>query len=308
VSEERGVQGTQVGGGKPLRWLVTGSGGMLGCDLVAALAGCGEDVIGLSRKELDVTDEVAVAAVLADARPDVVVNCAAWTAVDDAESHQDEALAVNSTGAAHVAAAIAAGCAAPGCRLVHLSTDYVFAGDATVPYAEHDVPGPRTAYGRTKLAGEQAARGLLPQAGYVVRTAWLYGAHGPNFVRTMIRLERERPGVDVVADQRGQPTWTADVARQVIALAGSRAPAGVYHATSSGVATWFDLAREVFLLLGADPDRVRATSTSAFPRPAPRPPYSVLGHDAWATVGLQPIGDWRLSLRSAFPTLLQELP
>jgi dTDP-4-dehydrorhamnose reductase len=307
VSEERGVQGTQVGGGKPLRWLVTGSGGMLGSDLVAALASCGEDVTGLSRKELDVTDEVAVAAALADARPDVVVNCAAWTAVDDAESHEDGALAVNGTGAAHVAAAIAAGCAAPGCRLVHLSTDYVFAGDATVPYAEHDVPGPRTAYGRTKLAGEQAVRGLLPQAGYVVRTAWLYGAHGPNFVRTMIRLERERPGVDVVADQRGQPTWTADVARQVIALAGSGAPAGVYHATSSGVATWFDLAREVFLLLGADPDRVRATSTSAFPRPAPRPPYSVLGHDAWATVGLQPIGDWRLSLRSAFPTLLEEL-
>ena len=307
MSEERGVQGTQVGGGKPLRWLVTGSGGMLGSDLVAALASCGEDVTGLSRKELDVTDEVAVAAAFADARPDVVVNCAAWTAVDDAESHEDRALAVNGTGAAHVAAAIAAGCAAPGCRLVHLSTDYVFAGDATVPYAEHDVPGPRTAYGRTKLAGEQAVRGLLPQAGYVVRTAWLYGAHGPNFVRTMIRLERERPGVDVVADQRGQPTWTADVARQVIALAGSRAPAGVYHATSSGVATWFDLAREVFLLLGADPDRVRATSTSAFPRPAPRPPYSVLGHDAWATVGLQPIGDWRLSLRSAFPALLQEL-
>ena len=114
----------------------------------------------------------------------------------------------------------------------------------------------------------------------MVRTAWLYGAHGPNFVRTMIRLERERPTVDVVADQRGQPTWTADVARQVIALAGSGAPAGVYHATSSGEATWFDLAREVFMLLGADPDRVRATTTDAFPRPAPRPAYSVLGHDA----------------------------
>ena len=281
---------------------------MLGSDLVAALAGDGADVIGLSRKELDVTDEVAVAAALADCRPDVVVNCAAWTAVDDAEAHEDEALAVNGTGAAHVAAAIAAGSAAPGCRLVHLSTDYVFAGDATAPYAEHDVPGPRTAYGRTKLAGEQAVRGLLPQAGTVVQTAWLYGAHGPNFVRTMIRLERERPAVDVVADQRGQPTWTADVARQVIALAGSGAPAGVYHATSSGVATWFDLAREVFTLLGANPDRVRATTTDAFPRPAPRPAYSVLGHDAWASAGLQPIGDWRLSLRRAFPALSQELP
>jgi len=109
--------------------------------------------------------------------------------------------------------------------------------------------------------------------------------------------------VDVVADQRGQPTWTADVARQVIALVGSGAPAGVYHATSSGVATWFELAREVFLLLGADPDRVRSTSTSAFPRPAPRPAYSVLGHGAWAAAGLEPIGDWRLSLRKAFPAL-----
>jgi len=308
VTEERGGKGSLAGGGKPRRWLVTGSGGMLGCDLVAALGGSSDGVTALSRKELDVTDEVAVAAALADSRPDVVVNCAAWTAVDDAESHEDEALAVNGAGAANVAAAIAAGSAAPGCRLVHLSTDYVFAGDAAAPYAEDDAPAPRSAYGRTKLAGEQAVRELLPQAGYVVRTAWLYGAHGPNFVATMIRLERERPTVDVVADQRGQPTWTADVARQVIALARSEAPAGVYHATSSGVATWFDLAREVFLLLGADPDRVRATTTDAFPRPAPRPAYSVLGHDAWSAVGLQPIGDWRLSLRSAFPALVQELP
>jgi dTDP-4-dehydrorhamnose reductase len=285
------------------RWLITGANGMLGTDLAALLTTAGEPVTALGRTALDITDPAAVKEAMATARPDVVVNCAAWTAVDDAEAHEDEALAVNGTGAAHVAAAIAAGSAAPGCRLVHLSTDYVFAGDATAPYAEHDVPGPRTAYGRTKLAGEQAVRGLLPQAGTVVRTAWLYGAHGPNFVRTMIRLEHERPAVDVVADQRGQPTWTADVARQVIALAGSGAPAGVYHATSSGVATWFDLAREVFMLLGADPDRVRATTTDAFPRPAPRPAYSVLGHDAWASAGLQPIGDWRLSLRRAFPAL-----
>jgi dTDP-4-dehydrorhamnose reductase len=290
-------------GGERRRWLVTGSGGMLGFDLVAALAAGGEDVIGLSRKELDVTDEATVAEALADCRPDVVVNCAAWTAVDDAEAHEDEALAVNGAGAANVAAAIAKGNAAPGCRLVHLSTDYVFAGDATAPYAEHGTTGPRTAYGRTKLAGEQAVRRLLPQSGTVLRTAWLYGAHGPNFVATMIRLEGDRPTVDVVADQRGQPTWTADVARRVIALVGSGAPAGIYHATSSGVATWFELAREVFLLLGADPDRVRATSTSAFPRPAPRPAYSVLGHDAWAAVGLEPIGDWRISLRRAFPAL-----
>lgn len=277
---------------------------MLGSDLVAALAGDGADVIGLSRKELDVTDEVAVAAALADCRPDVVVNCAAWTAVDDAEAHEDEALAVNGTGAAHVAAAIAAGSAEPGCRLVHLSTDYVFAGDAAAPYAEHAVPGPRTAYGRTKLAGEQAVRGLLPQAGTVVRTAWLYGAHGPNFVKTMIRLSGQRPAVDVVDDQRGQPTWTADVARQVIALIDSAARPGIYHATSGGQTTWYGLAREIFDLLGADPSRVRPVPSSAFPRPAQRPAYSVLGHGAWSGSGIAPIGDWRAALHGAFPGIL----
>jgi dTDP-4-dehydrorhamnose reductase len=277
---------------------------MLGRDLVTALLRCGEDVLGLTRRELDITDEAAVGAALGGRGPDVVVNCAAWTAVDDAEAHEDEALAVNGTGAAHVAAAIAAGCAASRCRLVQLSTDYVFGGDAGLPYSERDAPGPRTAYGRTKLAGEQAVCQLLPRASYVVRTAWLYGAHGPNFVRTMIRLERERPAVDVVADQRGQPTWTVDVARQVIALVRSGAPAGIYHATSSGEATWFELAREVFGLLGADPQRVRATTTSAFPRPAPRPGYSVLGHDAWACAGIEPIGDWRLSLQQALPGLV----
>jgi dTDP-4-dehydrorhamnose reductase len=285
------------------KWLVAGSGGMLGRDLITALRADGVDVLGRSHSELDVADAAAVGAVLADTRPDVVVNCAAWTAVDDAEAHEAEALAVNGTGAGHVAAAIADGCAAPGCRLVQLSTDYVFAGDAGRPYAEHDIPGPRTAYGRTKLAGEQAVRRLLPEASYVVRTAWLYGAHGPNFVAAMIRLERERPAVDVVADQRGQPTWTADVAKQVIALVRSGAPAGTYHATSSGEATWFELASEVFLLLGADPARVRAITSSAYPRPAPRPGYSVLGHQAWAAAGIEPIGDWRLALRRAFPAL-----
>jgi dTDP-4-dehydrorhamnose reductase len=282
------------------RWLIAGAGGMLGQDLAAALQAGGEDVVGLTRRDLDVTDERAVRAALRGCAPDVVVNCAAWTAVDDAEAHEDEALGVNGRGAEHLAAA----CAADRVRLVHLSTDYVFAGDARRPYSETGATGPRTAYGRTKLAGEQAVLGLLPDTGYVVRTAWLYGAHGPNFVRTMIRLERERPGVDVVADQRGQPTWTADVAGQVTALVRARAAAGVYHATSSGEATWFELAREVFRLLGADPQRVRATTTSAFPRPAPRPAYSVLGHDAWAGAGIEPIGDWRLALRRAFPALL----
>jgi dTDP-4-dehydrorhamnose reductase len=272
---------------------------MLGRDLVAALESAGDEVLGRTHRQFDITDEAAVRAELHGCRPDVVVNCAAWTAVDDAEAHENEALRVNGNGAAHLAAA----CADGRVRLVHMSTDYVFGGDACRPYAEHDTVGPRTAYGRTKLAGEQAVLRLLPRSGYVVRTAWLYGAHGPNFVATMIRLERERPTVSVVNDQRGQPTWTVDVAGQIIALVGSQAAAGVYHATSSGEATWFELAGEVYRLLGADPARVRAVTSGAFPRPAARPGYSVLGHDAWASAGIEPIADWRLALRRAFPSL-----
>lgn len=281
------------------RWLVTGAGGMLGSDLAGALERAGESVSGLSRADLDITDEAAVLAAVRGCAPDVVVNCAAWTAVDEAESREDEALAVNGRGAGHVAAA----CAASGARLVHLSTDYVFGGDATRPYTERDAPGPRTAYGRTKLAGEKAVLGALPGTGYVVRTAWLYGAHGRNFARAMIRLEREQATVTVVDDQRGQPTWTADVAGRIIALARSGAAGGIYHVASSGEATWFEFAREIFRLLGADPARVRPVRSSEYPRPAPRPSYSVLGHEALPALGIEPIGHWQTALQRAFPAL-----
>jgi dTDP-4-dehydrorhamnose reductase len=280
-------------------WLVTGAGGMLGRDMVSALARGGERVVGLTRRELDVTDERAVQAALRHWLPAIVVNCAAWTAVDEAETHEEGALRVNGHGAASVAAA----CSITGAWLVHLSTDYVFSGDGQQPYSEHDRAAPRTAYGRTKLAGEQAVLEQLPDGAYVVRTAWLYGAHGPNFVRTMIGLARARRTADVVNDQQGQPTWTADVASQIIALVRSRAAAGVYHATSSGSATWFELARETFRLLGADPARVRPTTSSAYPRPAPRPAYSVLGHDAWAAADLEPLPDWQRALQRAVPEL-----
>jgi dTDP-4-dehydrorhamnose reductase len=273
---------------------------MLGTDLVAALASRGEAVTGLDRAGLDVTDAASVTDAITRHRPDVVVNCAAWTAVDDAEASEEEALAVNAGGAAR----LAAGCAAAGARMVQVSTDYVFAGDAGQPYAEDDVPAPRTAYGRTKLAGERAVLDRLPESGYVVRTAWLYGAHGGNFVRTMIKLQDQRPAVDVVDDQHGQPTWTADVAGQIIALIHAAAPPGIYHATSSGQTTWFGLAQEIFGLLGADPARVRPVPSSTLSRPAPRPAYSVLGHGAWARLGVPPIGEWRAALHRAFPELL----
>jgi dTDP-4-dehydrorhamnose reductase len=295
-------------------WLITGAGGMLGQDLESLLRATGAQVTGVARDALDITDGPAVTALLDRARPDVVVNCAAWTAVDDAEGQEDLALAVNGTGAANLATA----CARVSARLMQPSTDYVFAGTVApttvvpttgdpatgaAPYAEDDEPAPRTAYGRTKLAGEQAVLRILPDAGYVLRTAWLYGAHGPNFVRTMIRLEAARDTVAVVDDQHGQPTWTADVARQILLLAGSDAKPGVYHATATGQTTWFGLARAVFELLGADPGRVTPTSSTELARPAPRPAYSVLGHAAWAQAGLPPLPPWRDSLQRAFPEL-----
>ena len=282
------------------RWLITGAGGMLGRDLVAALERAGHDVTGLAHRDLDVTDEAAVHAALRQHQPEIVVNCAAWTRVDDAEKHEEEALAVNGHGAAHVAAA----CADSGARLVQISSDYVFSGDTQRPYTETDDARPRTAYGRAKLAGEQAVLRRLPRTGYVVRTAWLYGAYGPNFVRTIIRLERERPTIDVVDDQLGQPTWTVDLARGIIALDRSRAAPGIYHASSAGSVTWFGLAREIFTLLGADPARVKPITTAEYPSPASRPACSVLGHDAWSTAQIAPLPDWQTALRRAFPALL----
>ncbi|MFI6108554.1 dTDP-4-dehydrorhamnose reductase [Streptomyces sp. NPDC051310] len=280
-----------------MTWLVTGAGGMLGQDVLACLGGAGT---GLTRRQLDLRDRPAVRAALSALRPAVVVNCAAWTAVDDAEAHEAEALAVNGTGVRHLAEA----CAAAGARLLHVSTDYVFDGRARVPYAEDAAPAPRTAYGRTKLAGERAVLEVLPEDGYVVRTAWLYGAGGASFVRTMLRLEASRPFVDVVDDQRGQPTWSADVARRLVALGRRGAPPGVYHATSSGDATWYDLARATFRLLGADPGRVRPAPSTAFPRPAARPAYSVLAHGRWREADLTPLRDWREALAEALPSLL----
>ncbi|WP_433181464.1 dTDP-4-dehydrorhamnose reductase [Actinoallomurus sp. CA-150999] len=276
-------------------WLVTGASGMLGGEVVSLLAAEGETVTGLDHAGLDVTDGDAVRATLRAVRPDVVVNCAGWTAVDAAEEHEEEALRVNGDGARNLALA----CAAIGARLVQVSTDYVFDGTAREPYAEDAPPGPIGAYGRTKLAGERAVLAELPSAAYVVRTAWLYGRGGPNFVATMLRLEREREKVEVVVDQRGQPTWTRDVAGRVLALVRSGAEPGIYHATSSGQTTWWGLAREIFQLLGADEQRVLPTTADRFARPAPRPAYGVLGHGCWERAGLEPIRDWRAALRAA---------
>ena len=277
-----------------MRYLITGASGMLGRDLQAALAG--REVTALGRADLNVTDAAAVAAAVRG--HDVVLNCAAYTKVDDAERHEAEAYAANATGPANLAAA----CADLGARLVTISTDYVFDGRATTPYAEDLPRDPINAYGRTKAAGEELALEAHPEGTYVVRTAWLYGEHGPNFARTMLQLAASRDTWSVVDDQLGQPTWTADLAAQLVAMLDADAPAGIYHGTNSGEATWFEFARAVLEDSGLDPERITPTDSSAFVRPAPRPSYSVLGHDAWAATGLAPMRPWREALADAIAT------
>lgn len=296
-----------------LALLVTGVGGQLSDDLLRAVS-AGTDVFarGLTIADLDITDSFAVQDMVegwsrivrsdATAHRLVVVNCAAYTAVDLAESEEDVAYAVNAAGPALLATA----CARVGARLVHVSTDYVFPGDQERPYEVDDPTGPRSAYGRTKLAGELAVRDILPTDSYVVRTAWLYGATGQNFVKTMVRLQRDRDTVSVVDDQRGSPTWSRHLAAGLLALAGSTAPPGVYHATNRGETTWCGFTRAIFEELGADPDRVLPTTTEAFPRPAPRPRYSVLSPRAWDEAGLPPLPGWREALAEAFRTCAEE--
>lgn len=280
--------------------LVTGATGMLGTDLVTALLEADHEVTGLGRADLDVTDLAAVDAAVAG--HDVVVNCAAWTAVDDAETHEGDAFAVNAVGPALLARA----CAGTGARLVHLSTDYVVGGSTPGTPVPSDAPlSPVGAYGRSKAAGEWAVRASGADA-LVLRTAWLYGAHGPCFPATMARLARERDVLSVVEDQVGQPTWTVDVADLVVRLLAAGAPAGTYAATSAGWTSWYEFAMEVVRSVGRDPDMVEPTTSEAFARPAPRPAWSVLAHDTLKAAGVAPIGAWRLRWAEAADHVLHE--
>jgi dTDP-4-dehydrorhamnose reductase len=273
-----------------MRYLIAGGAGMLGRDLARMLDG--RDVTALGRAELDITDESALRRVVPG--HDVIINAAAYTQVDAAESHEAEALAINATGAAHLASAAAE----VGARFVQLSTDYVFDGAATSPYPEDALRDPKGAYGRTKAEGERLVLEAHPSA-YLVRTAWLYGAHGRNFARTMLRLAGQRETVSVVADQVGQPTWTLDLAAAIVRLLDTDAPSGIYHGTNSGQASWFEFARAIFAVSGLDPERVLPIDSAAYPVPAPRPAYSVLGHDAWRRAGLAEPRDWHEALSAA---------
>jgi len=287
--------------------LVPGGSGQLGQDL-AALAVDSIEATTPSSSELNVRDTgqvVAAVTELADraratGTSPVVINAAAYTAVDAAETDEERAFAVNADGPRVLAAA----CSSRGVPLIHVSTDYVFAGDATSPYEPGDLLGPLNAYGRTKAAGEDALLGSGARS-WIVRTSWVYGKTGSNFVKTMARLEKEREELSVVDDQTGAPTWSRDLAAGLLELAG-RIVAGegpsqrVLHCTGGGSTTWFGFAKAIFAELGADPARVKPCTTAEFPRPAARPAYGVLSNASWREAALTPLRDWSDALKAYF--------
>jgi dTDP-4-dehydrorhamnose reductase len=273
-------------------WLVVGANGQLGRCMTELLESSAADYIALGHHQLDIADAVAVQKVFEDLKPTFVLNAAAWTAVDDAEEHEADALRVN----AHGPANLASSSSSISARLIHISTDYVFDGQANTPYTVNSPTEPMNAYGRTKLAGEMALLGSGDRNNCVVRTAWLYSEHGKNFAKTMaVRALRGEP-VRVVNDQLGQPTSAHDVVQLIWSISQLEKMPSIAHGTNAGQATWFQFAQEIYSQLGADPALVSPVDTSAFPTVAKRPAYSVLDHADFISWGLRPIQNWREGL------------
>jgi dTDP-4-dehydrorhamnose reductase len=304
------------------RIVITGAGGQLGSCLAALATGQGRDVLALTSSQWDITDPAMADRIIGNG--DVVINCAAYTDVDGAESDEAGAYAVNAVGPEHIARA----CARVGARLIHVSTDYVFTGEPVTgepvtgepvtgepvtgepvtgkreprPYEPGDETDARGVYALSKLAGERAVLAALPEAseGVVVRTAWLYtGGTGKDFVAVMRRLAAGDGPVNVVDDQTGSPTYVADLAAALLQVADDRVPGPILHAANEGAVSRFEQARAVFEECGADPARVRPVSTDQFPRPAPRPTYSALSSRESAAAGLTPLRPWRPALVAA---------
>ena len=279
--------------------MITGAGGQVG-RFLATQAGCaGQNVLAMTSAQWDITDPAAAERIVEPG--DVVINCAAYTAVDAAEKDEARAHAVNAVGAGNVART----CARVGARMIHLSTDYVFSGafdGPPRPYEIDDVPAPLSVYGRTKLAGELAVRQALPTA-HLVRTAWVFTGSGADFVATMRRVAAGDAPVGVVADQIGSPTYVGDLVAALLQIAAGPITAPVLHAANEGAVSRFELARAVFAGIGDDPHRVRPVGTDQHPRPAPRPPYSALSGRKSQAAGLTPLRPWRDALAAALKAI-----
>ncbi|PAD71871.1 dTDP-4-dehydrorhamnose reductase [Paenibacillus campinasensis] len=279
-----------------MKVLITGAQGQLGQDVTSICGQAGLEVTSCSRAELDITDEDQCLQVVTGHRPDCIIHCAAYTAVDAAESDLDGAFRVNAIGTRNVAMAAER----VGCKLVYISTDYVFNGHSDKPYQEYDLVDPQTVYGKSKYAGEQIVRDFCTRW-FIVRTSWVFGIHGSNFVKTMLRLGQEKPLLQVVHDQKGSPTYTVDLARFLVNLI-STEKYGIYHASNSGSCTWFEFTEAIFTEAKKELNltitaKLEPCTTEQFPRPAKRPSNSVMEHLAIRVNDLEELPHWKDGLR-----------
>lgn len=280
-----------------MRVLVTGAEGQLGKDVIKVFEQAGHELLPTNRNTLDITHQEMCLNVVQHFKPDVVIHCAAYTAVDQAENDVDTAYAVNATGTRNMVLAAEQVKA----KFCYISTDYVFDGMSDVPYQEYDNTNPQSVYGKSKRAGEQLVQ-TLSSSFFIVRTSWVYGRHGHNFVKTMLRLGEEKPVLQVVNDQKGSPTYTVDLATFLLELVATQ-KFGIYHASNSGECTWYEFAQAIFAEAAdirgkAYLVKVEPCSTEEFPRPAPRPSNSVMDHLSIRTNGLQDLRSWREGLRA----------
>ena len=285
-----------------MTWLILGGSGQLGIALSEELGRRGIVFEGWGRQELDITKEPIVRDVIAALSPSVIINCAAWTDVDGAESHEEMAFLVNSKGAENVAMA-AKTC---GAKFIHISTDYVFSGRAEESWKEGDLKQPVSVYGRSKASGEDRAIEIYSEGTYIIRTAWLYSPWGKNFAKTMSKKALKNELVKVVNDQFGQPTSAIELARGLVELILISAKPGIYHATNSGEASWFDFAQEIYRLTGKSDSLVESVGSETYTRPAQRPTNSVLSNQSWNEAGLTPMSNWKSALAEVMPSIILE--
>ncbi|MBY0206807.1 dTDP-4-dehydrorhamnose reductase [Paenibacillus cucumis (ex Kampfer et al. 2016)] len=279
-----------------MKVLVTGASGQLGRDVVLLLEKEGHDILACDRDQMDITNQAQCNEVISSYHPEVIIHCAAYTAVDAAETDTDGAYKVNAVGTRNVAVAAEK----VGAKLIYIGTDYVFDGQSTTPYQEYDDTNPRSVYGKSKRAGEWMVQSLCSKW-FVVRTSWVYGLHGNNFVKTMLKLGQEKPKLQVVHDQKGSPTYTVDLALFLIELMGTEMY-GIYHASNCGHCTWYEFTQAIFeeaqTVVGVSIQaELEPCTTEQYPRPAPRPLNSVMDHLSIRTNGLTDLRPWREGLR-----------
>lgn len=281
-------------------WGITGASGQLGRSLIDLLEREGQEFISWSHEDLDIS-EPGMHQIFLNSEPSIIINCAAYTAVDKAETDSQTALKVNRDGVKNVAVAAKI----LGVPLIHISTDYVFSGNSNKPWLTSDETHPISQYGLSKLQGEIAISETYPENSVILRTAWLYGPYGKNFVKTILRkaLTNKEEELRVVHDQFGQPTSSRDLASQIFLIAQSKIKNGLFHATNAGKATWYEFAREILVLSGESTSRVIPVTSAEFPTPAKRPGYSVLDHSDWGRAGIPPMQDWRTALHKIFPEI-----